>query len=366
MLYKILSMAKTKKIIKKNKKNKTYKEKKVHISSNFESGNIIHIKTINNVVELEIHEEPYSKSTKNKYKNWFYFKASNLHDITTFKIKNLRNYYNDWKKYKVCFSYDNKNWKRFKTNVNMKNKNISWTINPKKSTIWFAYYPPYPFSKSKKLFPKSKAIGYTKNKNPILMEKLGHGPKRIWIVSGQHSGETINLWILEGLIKRLKERKRNLYKKFTFFIMPNLNPDGNTKGHWYVNDEGINLNIDWLNTKSLEVKALKKQMNKYGYDLVIDLHGDEGCKNHFLVKNYYCNHHLFDEINKKINKKNKHFQLKNYYPDSQLKGARDSLDDYTRGITIEGCLKHPIYNHKTLQDEPLKIGKDLLDTIAEL
>ena len=71
-------MAKTKRRIKKRKKNKTYKEKKVHISSNFESGNIIHIKTINNIVELEIREEPYSKSTKNKYKNWFYFKASNL------------------------------------------------------------------------------------------------------------------------------------------------------------------------------------------------------------------------------------------------------------------------------------------------
>jgi len=29
-------------------------------------------------------------------------------------------------------------------------------------------------------------------------------------------------------------------------------------------------------------------------------------------------------------------------------------------------MKHPIYNHKTIQDEPLKIGKDLLDTLAEL
>ena len=42
---------------------------------------------------------------------------------------------------------------------------------------------------------------------------------------------------------------------------------------------------------------------KYGYDLVFDIHGDEGCKNHFLVRNYYCNHTLFDVINEKINNK---------------------------------------------------------------
>jgi len=49
-----------------------------------------------------------------------------------------------------------------------------------------------------------------------------------------------------------------------------------------------------------------------------------------------------------------------------MKGAKDTLDDYTRGITMEGCMKHPIHNHKTLQDEPLKIGKDLADVFTEL
>jgi len=49
-----------------------------------------------------------------------------------------------------------------------------------------------------------------------------------------------------------------------------------------------------------------------------------------------------------------------------MKGAKDTLDDYSRGITVEGCMKHPIYNHKTIQDEPLKIGKDLADVLAEI
>ena len=29
-------------------------------------------------------------------------------------------------------------------------------------------------------------------------------------------------------------------------------------------------------------------------------------------------------------------------------------------------MKHPIYNHKTLQDEPIKIGRDLLDVLSEI
>ena len=358
-------MPKTKKN-KKIRKNKTMKKKALRISSNFESGNIIYKKTKDNVVDLEIREEPYPKWTKRKYKNWFYFKASNLSGKTTFNIYKIRNYFNDWKGYNVCYSYDNKNWKRLKTKVNIKKKKLTWEINPKKSTIWFAFYPPYPFSKSKKLLPNMKTIGYTKDKRPILMKKIGNGPKRVWLISGQHSGETINSWILEGFVKRLLERKSALKKKYTFFIIPNANPDGNVRGHWYVTSKGINLNRDWLNPKSPEVKAIKKQMDKYGYDLVFDLHGDEGCKNHFLANSYGCKHPLHDIINKKLNKKNKHFQLKNYYSAAYMKGAKDTLDDYTRGITMEGCMKHPLYDHKTVQDEPLKIGKDLLDTLIEL
>jgi hypothetical protein len=357
-------MTKTKKI-RKSKKNKTIRKRTLSISSKFESGNIIHKKTRGNNVDLEICEEPYPKSTKRKYKNWFYFKVSNLSGKTKFNIGKIRNYFNDWKGYEVCYSYDNITWKRLKTKVNLSKKKLTWVISPKKGTMWFAYYPPYPFSKSKKLLPNMKTIGYTKDKRPILMKKIGTGPKRVWLISGQHPGETINSWILEGFIKRLLERKLKM-KNYTFFIIPNANPDGNVRGNWYVTGKGVNLNRDWLDTKSLEVKAIKKQMDAYGYDLVFDLHGDEGCKKHFLAHSYGCKHPLHDSINKKLNKKNKHFQLKNYYTAKYMKGAKDTLDDYTRGITMEGCMKHPIYNHKTLQEEPLKIGKDLFDTLVEL
>ena len=347
-------------------KNKTIKHKSVRVLSNFESGNIIFKKHQNNIIDLEIREEPYPRNTKRKYKNWFYFKTKNLHSKTTFNIHKLRNYFNDWKGFNVCYSYDNQTWKRIKTKYNNNKKKISWSINPKKSTVWFAYYPPYPFSKLRKIIPNMEVIGYSGDKRPIYMKKIGNGPKRIWLISGQHSGETINSWMLKGFLKRLMERKSEIKNKFTFYIIPCANPDGNVRGHWYVTKQGYNLNRDWMNTKSPEVKCIKKQMNKHGYDLVFDLHGDEGCKNHFFANSFKCKHPMHDGIITKLKQINKHFQLDNYYSDQYMKGARETLDDFTRGITVEGCMKHPLRNHKTLQDEPLKIGKNLFDVISRI
>ena len=140
----------TKKKISKLKKNKTIKNRKnkIVITSDFESGNIVPKSTNGNKVILEIKDEPYKPSTKNKYQNWFYFKVTGIKQQIQFTIKNIHNYDNDWKGFNVCYSYDNKNWKR-KTTRLKKKTTLEWSINPKKSTIWFAYYPPYPFSKAK-------------------------------------------------------------------------------------------------------------------------------------------------------------------------------------------------------------------------
>ena len=61
-----------------------------------------------------------------------YFKASNLKK-NEFHINKIRNYFNDWKGYTVCYSYNNKIWKRLKTNVNIEKKRLTWEINPKKA-----------------------------------------------------------------------------------------------------------------------------------------------------------------------------------------------------------------------------------------
>ena len=49
-----------------------------------------------------------------------------------------------------------------------------------------------------------------------------------------------------------------------------------------------------------------------------------------------------------------------------MKHVKDTLDEYTMGITVECATKHKLFNHRTLQQEPIKIGKDLADILYEL
>ena len=342
------------------------------ICSNFESGNII-VKSIkDNQINLEIRKDPYLKDPKQKkYQYWFYFRAHGIRNQTyefiihnIILIKTFKTKQNDWKNFNICYSYDNKNWKRHKTRIN--GRKIIWSMKPTKNTIWFAYYPPYPFSRTKKFFGKDKIIGYSTNRNPIYMKTIGKGPINIWVIARQHPGETIGSWMMEGFLKRVQQLKKSLEKNYTIYMIGNANPDGTILGHWYTNAKGINLNRDWNNTKSVEIKAIKKEYFKSGdCSLFLDLHGDEGSKEHFIVAAYNKKNILHNTINRQLNEKNKNFNSKNYYPEYYMKKSSGTADAFSKGITIEGAMKHSLYG-KTLQDEPLEIGKDLADILYNL
>ena len=59
------------------------------------------------------------------------------------------------------------------------------------------------------------------------------------------------------------------------------------------------------------------------------------------------------------------FQLKDYYKRKGHKvyGTMDCFDK-KKTLTIEGAMKHPLYKHKTLQDEGIKIGEAIYKTIT--
>lgn len=342
------------------------------ITSNFESGNIIVNSIENNYIYLEIKKDPYIQNKKqNKYQYWFYFKVKNiLKKNYTFIIENLQiipntwNKKNDWDGLNICYSYDNKKWKRCKTTFT--GSEIRWKIKPIKGTIWFAYYPPYSFSRTKKFFGNDTIIGYSNKKKPIYMKTIGKGPITIWVIARQHPGETIGSWIMEGFLKRVKQLKKKLEKHYTIKMIGNANPDGTIMGHWYTNAKGINLNRDWINIESKEIKCITKEFFKYNKcDLFFDLHGDEGSFEHFLVASYNNKNILHNTINKFLNEKNKNFREDNFYPEYYMKNSQGTADHFSKGITVEGAMKHKI-NGNTLQNEPLEIGKDLADILVIL
>lgn len=363
-----MKLKKTKKKFSKSSQNK--KTKKIKILRNFEGSNIATLsKNAKNgqiKINLKIKKEPYKTKVKRKFQNWFYFKVSSVKQKTIeYEIHEANNYDDDWKGFNVCYSYDNVTWKRTKTTIKTKkNKaNISWTFKSKQNNVWFAYYPPYPFQKVKQKYKDYKTIGRSEQGRPILMKKMGAGKTKVWVISGQHPGETVNMWMLEGFLERLMERK-SLLKKYTFFIVPCLNPDGKAMGHWYLNAKGVNLNRDWGPYKAKETQAVKRQFLKYGFDLVIDLHGDEGAPRHFLAHSPKRKHPLHDKINRNLNNKNKNFQLENYYiQNGHDQTLANTLDEFTTGITLEVAMKHKLGNHTTLQNESIQIGRDLLDSL---
>jgi murein tripeptide amidase MpaA len=331
----------------------------MHIDDDFDSGNIDVISLDGDTINLRIKDDPYPKHVKDKYNYWFYFKVSDVEGRRlTYNIHKLRNYENCWKGFHVAMSYDNKNWTRH--NTKLKKNTLTWTLISKKRTVWFAYYVPYPFSRTKKLFKNDEIIGYSKNRNPIYMKTFGKGPKYIWIVARQHPGETIGSWILEGFMKKMKKIK-NFTKIYTCKIIGNANPDGTIMGHWRLNKDGVNLNRDWKKEKSPEVRCIKKTMmnEEQGWDLCFDLHGDEGSFKHFVVRDNTADileDRLYDLL------KTSHFQSHNSSP-HYSKTPPGTLGNSTgfvwmRVVCIEGAMKHRCVR-KTLQENPLMVGERL-------
>ncbi len=87
---------------------------------------------------------------------------------------------------------------------------------------------------------------------------------------------------MEGVIERLQERDdpvmNQLLAVADLYLVPHMNPDGSFHGHLRTNANGKDLNRAWQDStqeSSPEVFFVKQQMEKYGVDMFLDVHGDE-------------------------------------------------------------------------------------------
>lgn len=348
------------------------------ISTNFESGNINHINNVQRkkdvLVVLEIENEPYPKNTKRKYQNWFYFKSNDVQrKYMTYTIQNINVFGNDWKGFNVCYSYDNKNWKRIKTSFSKKNKTLTWKHRSTKKNVYFAYYPPYTTVMKQKMMMKYKnkkgAKAKTLGKSKVDALILGNGPLNIFIVARQHPGESIGSWMIEGFLKEyFSDVQRKVVQDiFTFYIIPMANPDGVKLGHWYTNKKGQNLNRSWRHNKTSETNAIKKLMTEKKALLYLDLHGDEGASKHFITSCIESKNKVRKPFNDTMAKFCPNFQKEDYYKRHTHKvyGTMDCFDK-ERTLTIEGAMKHSLYKHKTIQNEGIEMGKAIYKTVIRM
>ena len=263
----------------------------LHISSDFDSGNIQVLDAINPLhVRLAIKPD-----TKSPHFQWFHFKVDGLSVGQTheFQLSNASqsSYNNAWDGYQAVASYDHEHWFRVPTNFDGSSLNIS--LEAEHPSVWFAYFEPYSRERHNLLIKNALqwsgcellATGKSVEGRGIELLRKGTGAahkRKIWIIAQQHPGEHMAEWFMQGVLERLEQgsdpQLRKLLDVADLYLIPNMNPDGAFHGHLRTNANGQDLNRAWQNTDphgSPEVFFALEQMNAHGVDLFLDIHGDE-------------------------------------------------------------------------------------------
>jgi hypothetical protein len=121
---------------------------------------------------------------------------------------------------------------------------------------------------------KVETLGYSVNKKPIYSVVVGTGKIKVYMWSQMHGNESTTTKALFDLFRFLESNTiyaQDVKKKFTFFCIPILNPDG-AEAYTRVNANEIDLNRDSLNLSQPESQVLRKVYEEFRPDYCFNLH----------------------------------------------------------------------------------------------
>jgi murein tripeptide amidase MpaA len=261
------------------------------ISADFDSGNI-QVLDADDRASIRLAIRP---DVQSPHFQWFHFRADGLQAGAPhhFSLVNASEsaFNSAWTGYNAVASYDHKNWFRVPSSFDGKALNFSFT--PEHEQAWLAYFEPYSRERHEWLVgqaleqPDMHLLATGKSIEgrdlPLLRKGDGAaGKRKIWIIAQQHPGEHMAEWFMEGLIERLNSRDdsqiQQLLTTADLYLVPNMNPDGAFHGNLRTNARGKDLNRAWQDStedQSPEVFFVLQQMEKYGVDMFLDVHGDE-------------------------------------------------------------------------------------------
>lgn len=272
------------------------------INQNFDAGNIqiLNADAADNI-QLSIRQDQDSE-----FFQWFYYRISNVRDAElTMKITNAKDaaYTGGWEGYQAMASYDQEDWFRVDTTYEEGQLIIHHT--PQTDSVYYAYFTPYTLARHQQLIAQAQCdprcqlevLGQTLDGRDLDLLRLGEdedaakgGKKRVWLIARQHPGESMAQWFTEGFLQRLLDvddaLAETLLANCVFYIVPNMNPDGSTRGHLRTNAAGVNLNRVWGEAdldSSPEVYYVQQKMQAIGCDLFFDIHGDEALPWNFIA-----------------------------------------------------------------------------------
>ena len=260
------------------------------ISSNFDAGAITVIDSADSQnIRLALRGDNAAS-----FSQWFYFRLQGAaYQPCRIRIENAgqSSYPEGWEDYQATASYDRSNWFRVPTRYEDGVLTIEYT--PLAGSVYYAYFEPYSHEQHLNLLGDAQGsglcqiddLGSTAQGRDINLLTIGHqaaSDLKIWIIARQHPGESMAEWFAEGLLSRLLDHQdptaRALLDCATFYIVPNMNPDGAALGNQRTNAAGTDLNREWQNPspeRSPEVYAVRQKMHETGVDLFLDIHGEE-------------------------------------------------------------------------------------------
>lgn len=270
----------------------------ITISNNFDGGNIDVIDASDRL-NIQLNIKPDNASD---FFQWFYFRLEGqAGQRCRINIVNAGQaaFLGGWEDYRVCTSWNRKDW--FRTDTSYQNGTLSFEITLQNNAVYFSYFTPYSHEQHLDLLgwaqtdPRVVAttLGQTLDGNAMSLLQIGTSQQpqhKVWVIARQHPGETMAEWFVEGFLKALlntdNPQSQKLLQTTTFYVVPNMNPDGSIRGNLRTNAAGANLNREWQTPSmetSPEVFLVREKMLQEGGDLFLDVHGDEALPYNFVA-----------------------------------------------------------------------------------
>lgn len=260
------------------------------ISSNFDAGAITVIDAADSSnIRLNLRGDNASE-----FKQWFYFRLQGAaYQPCTLRIEDAgtATYHYAWPDYQAVASYDRSNW--FRVPTRYENGELIIEHTPLANSVYYAYFEPYSHEQHLNLLGEAQGSGLCqiddlgstvqgRDLNLLTIGNQAASDLKIWVIARQHPGESMAEWFIEGFLSRLLDHQdptaRALLDRATFYVVPNMNPDGSVLGNLRTNAAGANLNREWAEptlAHSPEVYYVREKMHETGVDMFLDIHGDE-------------------------------------------------------------------------------------------
>ena len=227
-------------------------------------------------------------------RQWFHFRllgAAQQPVRMVFENAASATYPDGWPGYRAVASYDRQDW--FRVPSRYENGQLIIEHTPEQGSVFYAYFEPYSHERhldfvaqaAQSPFASVDSLGSTVQGRELDRIIIGDPlPDRVpvWVIARQHPGETMAEWFVEGLVNRLLDASdpvaRCIRERAVVYVVPNMNPDGALLGNLRTNAAGRNLNREWLTPDpeaSPEVFLVRREMERTGCHLFLDIHGDE-------------------------------------------------------------------------------------------